>query len=61
MSVSVMKNQQTDSQLHPMKCGMLNDFELYNVHAESAEMEKWSIPNTKINYVEYNRKDITIK
>ena len=33
---------------------MLNDFELYNVHAGSAEIEKWSIFNAKIDYVEYD-------
>ena len=27
---------------------MLNDFELYNVHADSAEIEKWTIPSTKV-------------
>ena len=32
--------QQIDSQLIPYKCAMLNDFELYNVHAESAEKRK---------------------
>ena len=36
---------------------MLDNFELYNVHAESGEMEKWHIPNAKIDYVEYNRKE----
>ena len=35
---------------------MLNDFEFYNVQAESAEIEKWSILSTNIDYVEYNRK-----
>ena len=29
-----------DSQLNPYECAMLSDFELYNVHAESAEIEK---------------------
>ena len=37
---------------------MLNDFETYNVHVESAEIEKWSILNTKIDYVEYIRKEL---
>ena len=37
---------------------MLNDFELYNVHAESAELKKCSILNTKIDYVEYNKKEL---
>ena len=31
---------------------MLNDFELYSVHAECAETEKWSVLNTKTDYVE---------
>ena len=35
---------------------MLNDFALYNVHAESAETGKWSILSTKVDYMEYNRK-----
>ena len=37
---------------------MFPDFELYNVHAESAEIGKWFILNTKIGYVEYNGKDL---
>ena len=37
---------------------MLNDFELYNVHAESAEIETLSFLNTRIDYVEYNRKQL---
>ena len=36
---------------------MLNDFKLYNVHAESSEIEMWSILNTKIDYVEYIREE----
>ena len=35
---------------------MLNDFELYNVHAESAEIEKQCILSIKVDYAEYNRK-----
>ena len=35
---------------------MLNDFELYSVHAETAKIEKWSILSTKIDYVEHNEK-----
>ena len=35
---------------------MLNDFELNNVHAESAEKEKWSILSINMDSVEYNRK-----
>ena len=27
-----------DSQLNPYECAMVNDFELYNVHTESAEI-----------------------
>ena len=38
---------------------MLNDFELYHVHAESAQIEKWSIFNTQIEYVEYKRKELS--
>ena len=37
---------------------MCNDFELYYVHAQNAETEKWFIFNTKIDYVEYNRKEL---
>ena len=44
--------QQFDSQLNPYKCVMLNHFELYSVHTESAEIVKWSILNAKIDYVE---------
>ena len=39
----------------PYECTMLNNFELYNVHIECAEIEKWSILNTEIDYVTYNR------
>ena len=28
------------SRLSPCKCAMLNDFELYNVHSESDEIDK---------------------
>ena len=31
---------QVDLQLNPYECAMLNDFELCNVHAESAEIDK---------------------
>ena len=35
---------------------MHNNFELYNVHAESFhEIEEWSILNTKVEYVEYKK------
>ena len=34
---------------------------LYNVHAESVEMEKWSIPSTKIDYVDHERNGLTNK
>ena len=37
---------------------MLNDFEIYNVHSECAEIEKCSILNTRIDYIEYNRKEV---
>ena len=40
---------QVDLQLNPYECPMLNDLELYIVHAESAEMDKWSVFNTKID------------
>ena len=33
---------QIGSQLNPYECVMLNDFELYNIHAASAKLEKWS-------------------
>ena len=36
-------DQQTVLKLNTYECVMLNHFELYNVHAESAEIEKWSI------------------
>ena len=50
---------QIDSQLSHYECPMLNDFELYNVHAERAEIEKWYILNTKIDYVQYNRNELS--
>ena len=31
---------------------MLNVFELYNIHTEIAEAEKWSILSTQVDYVE---------
>ena len=31
-------------------------FKLYNVHAENASIEKWSIHSLKVNYIEHNRK-----
>ena len=40
---------------------MLNYFEIYNVYAESPEIEKWSSLNTKRDYIEYNTKCITIR
>ena len=39
---------QIDSQLNLYEFAMLNDFEIYNVPTESAEIEKWSILNTKL-------------
>ena len=48
-----------DLQINAYNCAMLNDFELYNVHAESAEIDKWSILNTKIDYIKYNRKELS--
>ena len=49
---------QVDLQLNSYKCALLNDFEVYNVHTESAEIDKWSILNTKIDYMEYNIKEL---
>ena len=37
---------------------MLNNFELYNVYVKSAEIQNWSILNTKIDYIEYDRKEL---
>ena len=37
---------------------MPNDFELYDVHVESSEIEKWSILSTKVDDVEISRKAI---
>ena len=48
--------EKADSKLNPDECAMLNDFEIYIVHAESAETEKRSILSTKVDYGEYNRK-----
>ena len=30
----------TDSKLNPHECAMVNNFELYDIHAEGAEIEK---------------------
>ena len=49
---------QVDLQLNLSDCAMLSDFELYSTHIESAKIEKWSIFNTKIDYVQYNRKEL---
>ena len=45
--------------LNSYECAMLNDFELYIVHRVSAEIEKWSILSTKVDYVDYNRKELS--
>ena len=34
----------------------VKNFEIYNVHVESAEIERWSIHSKNVDYVEYNRK-----
>ena len=47
-----------DLKLNSYECAMLNDLELYSVHVESTKIEKWSIFNTKIHYVEHNRKEL---
>ena len=39
---------QIDLLLNPFEWAMLNDFELYHAHAESAETELWSIRNKKL-------------
>ena len=39
---------------------MFDHFEPYNVHAESAEIEKWSILSTRVNYVQYKGKVLHI-
>ena len=49
---------QTDYKLNPYECAMLNYFELYNVYAESAKIEKWSILRTKGDDVEWKRKGL---
>ena len=33
----------SDFNLNPYDCGMLNSFELYNVHSYIVKMEKWPI------------------
>ena len=38
---------------------MLKNFELFSVHAESADKGKWSIFNTNIDYVAYDRTGLT--
>ena len=49
---------QVDLQLNPYDCDMHNDFEFYSVHAKSFQIEKQSILNTKIDYVDYNKKEL---
>ena len=47
-----LNNDETvDSKLNPYEGAMFNDFELYNIYPESAEIEKWSILNTQVDYV----------
>ena len=36
---------------------MLSDFELCNVHAESADIEKWFILSTKMEFIEIIEKN----
>ena len=50
---------QVDLRLSPYVFAMCNDFELYNVYAESTEIEKWPMLNTKIVYVGYNGKELS--
>ena len=37
MKENGMIKKKTDSELNPYECAMLYDFELHNIHAESAE------------------------
>ena len=53
---SLTHKEKADSKLNPYECTMLNDFELCNVHAVSAEIEKWTILSTKVDYAEVNGK-----
>ena len=59
LNMNVLIN--TDSQLNPYEWAMFNDFKLYNVNTENAEIEKWSIPSTKVGYFDFNKKTITDK
>ena len=43
MNVTEIIKKKTDSKLNPYECAMLNDFVLYNIYADIAEIEKWSI------------------
>ena len=55
--MSVKRNdEKADFSLNPYEYTILNDFELYSVHPESAEIERWFIFSTKVDYVKYNRK-----
>ena len=47
--VKFPKGEKYDSDLNPYACTIVNDFELYNVHREYAEIETWSILSTKLN------------
>ena len=48
--------EKSDSHLNPYECVVFNDFELFKVHTECAEIENWSHLSTKIDYVECNGK-----
>ena len=52
---------QIESQFKPYGCAMWNGFEINNVHDKRAEIEKWSILCTIIDYVEYNKNHHQIK
>ena len=46
--------------LNHYECAMHHKFEVYNDHAKCAEVEKYSILITKINYVIFNSVAVAI-
>ena len=54
--------QETDSKLNLYKCAVHNNFELYNVYAKSADIERWSILSYKKKiFLQYSQEQKFIK
>ena len=50
--------EKSDSDLCSYEDAILNDIELFNVHTESAEIEKWPILSRKVDNVKNGRKTL---